>query len=186
MKSTEFKANRNKFLAIVLIVVVCQLLWEHFNGGVAVHYPLMRDDLPGISNWWALIILPATVWFASYRIQKRMFSSETLDQQFAKRFRNAVIGFSAMLIIGLVQSIAFTYGFGELMKIIALGVMFFALFIPMYRVEFILGYVLGTMFVFGPAIPFIGVLMFLVISTISHKLIKPTFKYLVGQKASNH
>lgn len=185
MKLTEFNVMRNKFVSTVLVVVLCQLAWEHFNGGVVVHYPLMRDDLPGISNWWALIILPAISWFASHRIQKRMFSSETLDQQFAKLFRNIVIGFSTMLFIGVLQSIAFTFGFGGLMKLVALGVMFFALFVPMYRVEYIVGYVLGAMFVFGPAIPFIGVAMFLVISTISHKLVKPAFKYLISHKASN-
>ena len=40
------------------VFALAHIGFEHFNGGVKTHHFLARADLPGFSNWLALIVLP--------------------------------------------------------------------------------------------------------------------------------
>ena len=169
MEEKQFNKIRNGLLLAVILFEVCHLTWEYFNGGVVTHHLFMRADLPGLSNWWGLLILPLLVWLSAAAIKKRISTesdAETLP-------RPVVMGFFGMLLVSTVQSIAFVNGFPSITMYLALGVLISALFVPLYRMECILGHVIGSTFVFGPAIPFVGVLMFAPISLLSHKCIKP-------------
>lgn len=169
MKEKQFNKIRNGLLLAVILFEVCHLTWEYFNGGVVTHHLFMRADLPGLSNWWGLLILPLLVWLSAAVIRKRISTKSD-----AKTLSPSIIlGFFGMLLVSTVQSIAFINGFPSVTMYLALGVLISALFVPLYRMEFILGHVIGSAFVFGPAIPFVGVFMFAPISLLSHKYINP-------------
>ncbi|ABG40022.1 hypothetical protein Patl_1500 [Paraglaciecola sp. T6c] len=171
MEEKQFNKIRNGLLLAVILFEVCHLTWEYFNGGVITHHLFMRADLPGLSNWWGLLILPLLVWLSAAVIKKRISTGSD-----AKTLPPSVLlGFFSMLLVSTVQSIAFVNGFPSVTMYLALGVLVSALFVPLYRMECILGHVIGSTFVFGPAIPFVGVLMFAPISLLSHKCIKPLF-----------
>ena len=44
--------------SIVTVFVLGLLLLENFQGGVKSHHLLARKDMPAISNWWGLLIVP--------------------------------------------------------------------------------------------------------------------------------
>ena len=169
MEEKQFNKIRNGFLLAVVFFAVCHLTWEYLNGGVVTHHLFMRADLPGLSNWWGLLILPLMVLLSATVIKKRISTksnAKTLPQ-------SVLVGFFGMLLVSTVQSIAFVNGLPNVTMCLALGVVISALFLPLYRMEYILGHVIGSTFVFGPAIPFAGVLMFAPLSLLSHKCIKP-------------
>ncbi|WP_342804570.1 MULTISPECIES: hypothetical protein [Alteromonadaceae] len=169
MEEKQFNKIRNGMLLAVVLFAVCHLTWEYFNGGVVTHYLFMRADLPGLSNWWGLLILPLLVLLSSTAIKKRISTkpdAKTLPW-------SVLLGFFGMLLVSTVQSIVFVIGLPNVTMYLALGVIISALFLPLYRMECILGHVIGSTFVFGPAIPFVGVLMFAPLSLLSHKCIKP-------------
>ena len=184
MNENKFNAVRNGLFLAVMVFVVGHLAWEYFNGGVVTHHILARADLPGISNWWALVILPLLTLLSAVLVKKRIVD-ETVSESDPRALPKSVIfGFLGMLVVSIIQSVAFITGYSEVTKYLALGVFALALFLPLYRMECILGHVLGATFVFGPAIPFIGVVIFATLSLISHKGIKPLFKrFRGGEKA---
>ncbi|MEM9101216.1 MAG: hypothetical protein AAGB12_02745 [Pseudomonadota bacterium] len=171
----EYNKIRNLMLLGVVIFQLCQLTWEYLNGGVVSHHLLMRPDLPAISNGWGLIILPMLVWCASILINKRRLRASQAGIEQSAFQRTVVIGFVAILLLSVLQSFIFYLGYHNIAVYMLLGFMISGLFVPIYRVECILGYVLGATFFSGPVIPFIGVSMFVGVSALSHVVIKPLF-----------
>lgn len=173
MNETYFKKIRLYLMSAVMLFSLCHLCWEFFNGGVLSHHLLNRSDYPAISNWWEIVILPALAWFATTRIKRRItFQSDALSS--GEKIPNAIlIGFFGMLIVSLLQSVAFEFGHPTITMYMALGVLLVGLLLPLYRAECVLGHVLGAAFTFGPVIPFIGILVIAAISAVSNLIVKP-------------
>ncbi|WP_249331687.1 hypothetical protein [Pseudoalteromonas rubra] len=186
MNTQQLSRTRNVFLIVVLLLQAAQLIWEHFNGGIVTHHLLMRADLPGISNWWGLIILPALVWITGMHIQARLTANTQHDMVDNKAWRNIQLGFWLLLLFSLCQAIIFSLGFHTLAKFMLLGLLITALFMPLYRMECILGYVLGASLTSGPAMPFVGVMLFATVSALSHFAIKPLIARAITKKHSTN
>lgn len=182
MQEKHFNRLRNGLILAVLVFEAGHLTWEHFNGGIITHHLFMREDLPGISNWWGLIILPLLVWCSAYLIKRRPAFRQEADTGSMTLQKQVISGFLGMLLVSTVQSIAFVNGYQHITMYLAAGVIVGALFLPLYRIECILGHVLGSVFVFGPAIPFVGVLMFAPVSLLSHKCVRPLFMRLINAR----
>ncbi|WP_214278616.1 hypothetical protein, partial [Escherichia coli] len=45
--------------------------WEALHGGIAAHHLLQRADLPGLSNAWGLLVLPALAAWAAGRLPRQ-------------------------------------------------------------------------------------------------------------------
>ncbi|MEX2362215.1 MAG: hypothetical protein WD597_01275, partial [Balneolaceae bacterium] len=137
------------------------------------HHLLHRSDLPAISNWWAIAILPILAWFSTTRVKKRVTLHSDAVSVGGKIPNGVLIGFFGMLLISLLQSIAFEFGYENITMYLALCVLLIGLFLPIYRAECILGYVLGATFTFGAVIPIIGILVIATISAFSNLVMKP-------------
>ncbi|OCQ21092.1 hypothetical protein A7985_13520 [Pseudoalteromonas luteoviolacea] len=94
----------------------------------------------------------------------------------------AYASFLAMLLISLVQSTVFILGYSTAAVSILMLLILIALFLPLYRIEAIVGYVLGGAYFTGPMIPFVGVVLFVAASVFAHFCIKPLITRL---KTSN-
>ena len=188
MSEKQFKKIQISLIITVIVFEIGHLLWEYLNGGIVSHHLLNRSDLPAISNGWGIIILPLFTWFSTTRIKKQLtFQSDNLSMN-GQIPREILVGFFGFLLISLCQSIAFEFGYENMMLYMALGILLLVLFTPFYKAERILGHLLGGVFTFGPVIPFIGILVFSVVSALSNLLIKPLlvtlWKYL-RYRASN-
>ena len=188
MSEKQFKKIQISLIITVIVFEIGHLLWEYLNGGIVSHHLLNRSDLPAISNGWGIIILPLFTWFSTTRIKKQItFHSNNLSMN-GPIPREILVGFFGFLLISLGQSIAFEFGYENIMLYMALGILLLVLFTPFYKAERILGHLLGGVFTFGPVIPFIGILVFSVVSALSNLLIKPLlvtlWKYL-SYRASN-
>lgn len=180
MSEKYFKTIKYTLILIVVIVELCHLAWEHFNGGVLSHHLLNRSDYPSISNWWGIIILPLLAWFATTRIKRRITFTPKDVPAAQKIPTGIVIGFFGMLTVSILQSLAFQFGYQNITMYMALGVLITGLFLPIYRAECILGHVLGAAFTFGPVIPLIGMFVMGSISAFSNLGLKPLVLRIVG------
>jgi uncharacterized membrane protein YecN with MAPEG domain len=178
MSEKYFKKVSAYFILIVTIIVLGHLLWEHLNGGILSHHLLHRSDLPAISNWWAIVILPFLAWFTTTRVKRRITLQSDGASSGGKIPNEVLIGFFGMLSVSLLQSIAFEFSYENITVYIALCVLFIGLFLPIYRAECILGHVLGAMFTFGAVIPIIGILVIAAISAFSNLIMKPLFVHV--------
>ncbi|MEO8780207.1 MAG: hypothetical protein ABI389_16275, partial [Rhodanobacter sp.] len=61
--TTQLRYRLPAYFALALLVVEAALLvHEHYTSGVRSHHLLDRPDLPAISNWFGLIVMPVLGW----------------------------------------------------------------------------------------------------------------------------
>lgn len=134
---------------IVSLLIWLHIVWDYFHGGIPTHYLLHDDTLPGIPNWIGGIVLPFFTWFLLGRIQKRLYAKEIKES-----FATVIYRFLSALIIAIMISIFFTTGF-DVIDYIMLTILVLGFVYPLYKSEYLLGWVLGSTFTFGAMIPMI-------------------------------
>lgn len=144
---------RRMFLTILFTLAVwSHIIWDHFHGGIPVHYVLHNPDLPGIPNWLGGIIFPFFTWYLLYRIQKRINKPDLTVT--AEHFKKIILRFFASFCVSVLIAICFVNGFDAIDFI--MGTLFLLAFIfPLYKSEYLLGWVLGSVFTFGAILPMV-------------------------------
>jgi hypothetical protein len=160
---------------------VAHLGWEYTHGGVPAHHLLNSPDLPAISNWWGLLVVPLLVWFLVGRIQRR---AATLVQTGSReRFRTLTQArFAATLLWGAALALAFTLGHPAVNWIFfaAFGA---ALFVHAWRAEYVLGFALGMTFSFGAVLPVLIASVIAAVSFAAHLLAGTALRLARGGRA---
>lgn len=130
---------------LALLAEGLHLGWEAQHGGIKVHHLLQSAALPGISNLWGLLILPALAAWAARR----------LPQPGAGRraWTPVLIGFVLPLLLGLALALAFSQQAQALSEALFMATLLLALLLPAQRPESLLGFVLGMGWTFGAVIP---------------------------------
>ncbi|MBE9047742.1 hypothetical protein IQ255_25650 [Pleurocapsales cyanobacterium LEGE 10410] len=160
---------------IVTLLMCSYLTWEYFHGGVTTHYIYIFENLPGISNWWGVVILPLLTWFLAGRIQKRVPLPDHETTVVKHIPKSVLLGFLWALLLGILISIFFTYGNTRIPMAVMLSMILLALFIPLYRAEYFLGFVLGMTYTFGPVLPIgIGGVLITLIA-ITYRVFRPVW-----------
>lgn len=175
MKVAELLRKRFLFTLFVVLCIWSLLIWEHFHGGVPSHHILNRSDLPAVSNWWGGILLPFLTWFLVARINKGKGAENS----------NAVVGgFFSALFYGIALSASFVYGFEQILSLMGPGLLIIALFLPIYRPQFFLGFVIGMTYTFGAILPTGFAVVVGLLSFVIYNYIRPIPLYLF-RKLSN-
>ena len=122
-----------------------------------------------ISNGWGAVLLPLLTWYLLYRIQKRAFAKQDGYTQASHILLNGLFGWVGALLFGILLSAFFTFGYADVCGYMLVGLLPLALFFPIYRAEYLLGFVMGMTFTFGAVLPtgigiilgFIGLVLYL-------------------------
>ena len=155
MRVLQMRRIRLIFTGLVILAELLHLTWEATHGGVVSHHLLNRADLPAISNWWGALLLPLLAWFLfGHVIRRERLRSRAIGHGFALH-RDVVVGFVGALLYGLALSVAFRQGAETITTSLFMGMFVAALLLPVYRVEALLGFVLGMTFTFGAVLPLI-------------------------------
>jgi len=141
------------FTVLVSIAIWILLTWNYFHGGVPAHHLLDRKDLPTITNWWGGILLPLLSWILLYRIHMRLLTTPEKKLSKFLSMKPVIYGFTLALLSGILLSVFFSYGFTKIPPYMMLGIFLLAFFVPVYRAECLLGFVLGMTFTFGAILP---------------------------------
>jgi hypothetical protein len=142
-----------------LVFALAFVAFEYFNGGVKTHHFLARADLPGFSNWLTLLILPVLgVALAVQAATERARStSGATSQQLA-------VGAAGSLVYGGALAASFLFGLEQLSLVLFLGLFLCAIARPVYRAEYIFGFVAGMTIAFGSVIPLVFAVIFATMS----------------------
>lgn len=172
--------HRTRILVTTLIVLaeLLHLAWEFTQGGVKSHHLLNRADLPAISNGWGILLLPVLSWFLLGRIATRLLSQSTAPDKKSKLPLSILVGFVASLLYGVALAVAFTQQQEAIAAYLFLGMLWVAVLIPVYRPEYILGFILGMTFTFGAILPTIVASLVAVVSAILHFLVRRIIKFI--------
>ena len=167
------RAEQQRVKAIIvsgaLVLVLLHLGWEMVNGGVVSHHLLARSDMPSISNWWGLLAVPVLAWFVAGSVMNRATAEEHGDRLIPASIRRALPAFCGALVYGGLLAGSFAFGFG-LEQYLFLGLFVIGLALPIYRGEYILGFVLGMMATFGGVLPLVVAAVAASISWAAHVL----------------
>lgn len=172
MGDRQFLRTRIASTAAVAFAEWTFLAWQHFHGGVPSHHLLDRADMPAFSNWWGGLLLPAMTWFLLGRVQKRL----ALQRDAAKRY--ACIGFISALLFGVLLSIFFTLGNDQVTSGMFESLFAIALVVPIYRAEYLLGFVLGMAYTFGGVLPSIVGSVMAVITFLIYRYVRSALLYI--------
>jgi len=148
MLRSPFASFRIGSTLAVSAIVLSLLLWQQFNGGVPSHSFMARADMPSISNWWGALTLPLLTWVALGRLGLRLADGRTSKGA-------AIAGGVGAMLFGAVLSTAFTLGYSAIPGAQMQSVPFIALFVPIYRAEYLLGFVLALAYTFGGVLPLV-------------------------------
>jgi len=175
----SFKATQIYATLLVTIFIGATLIWDKFHGGVPYHHLLQRKDLPGISNWWGLMILPLLCWISFYKIQIRIEQLEKIGNKQTSLIRNCLTGFFSALVFGIVLAVAFVNGQTNFInyQVDCLLLLFFL--VPLFRSEYILGFILGMTITFGAVLPTAFALIIAIPGVIIYVYIRPFFIKLI-------
>ena len=138
--------TRLSIAGIFTIIAWALIAWDYFHGGVPKHYLLHDDNMPGISNWWGALIIPILTFICLYRIDQRLSISEGDSK------RIVLTRFILAFLFSTVISITFSLG-SDAPTYLMLLTFVIAFFFPFYKSEFLLGYVMGSLYTFGAFIP---------------------------------
>ena len=167
---------RITFTGVITILVWISLAWDYFNEGVPTHHILQSEDLPGVSNWWGGIAIPLITWFLLSRIARRTKN----NQNNANELAQLKYGFLGALSFGIILSILFTLG-SDLPGYMMIGAIIISFFVPLYKAEYLLGFIIGMTYTFGGVLPIIIVLLLFIVFTITYKLIRSAVIFLVSK-----
>jgi len=172
--------NRILFTGIVTLLVWVNIIWDYLHKGVPSHYFLQREDLPEISNWWGAIAVPLITWFLLIQVKKRVNNNKILD---TNKLNNTIYGFLGALLFGIIFSFLFTIG-SNIPGYMMIGVILLSFFIPLYKAEFLLGFVIGMTYTFGGVLPVLIGIILTIMFTIAYKILRTSILYLVSKIGS--
>ena len=160
---------------IAIVFVLCLLLLEHLQGGIVSHHLLARKDMPKISNWWGVLIVPIMTWILLSLIQKNNLKSSNHQKSVSDK---EIYGFIGAFIFGVTVTILF-YNAPELPGYFMLMTFVLALFIPIYRPEYYLGFILSMTYGFGGVLPALFGLVLIPVYMIEYRLIRKGFLFVL-------
>jgi hypothetical protein len=161
------------FLGAVTVFVVSLILWDYYHGGVPSHHFLNRKDLPEISNWWGAVVLPLATCLSLNRIKKRFnFDGDYSNQNIKKQF---LLPFVIAVLYAISIAVSFSTGNPQISGVLFQAIFILALFFPIYKSEYFLGFIIGLTYTFGGVLPIAIGLFLAIIGLLLFKYIRPIF-----------
>ena len=178
MNKTNFFTLRLYFTAIVTFAKWTLLVWNYFHGGIPSHHLLADENLPEVSNIWGGILLPVLTWFLLYRIQVRINRRNNANSSVTYSISKILYGFVAAVLFGIVLSTFFTFGNTDVPGYMLILLFLPAAFIPVYRSEYILGFVIGMTYTFKAVLPTLVGSILALIGFVIYFCARPVILYL--------
>lgn len=142
------KSGRAYFTLSVALFALLHISIEMLSGGVHAHHPLMREDLPAISNWWGIVALPSLGWILFG------FMEKSTSRGLFGLSRETLLRLGGGFLYGGLLAGSFELGLGEQTPLYLLLILFLVgIAYPIYRGELILGFIMGMTYTFGAVLP---------------------------------
>jgi hypothetical protein len=160
-------------VAFAVLFPAAYLAWQATHGGVVSHHLLDQRNLPALSNWWGLVVIPLVGALASWSAQRRA----AINAAALTKAAAATVG---AFLVGVALSVSFAVDSGgSASAYIFFAVLLSGVMLPTYRPEYVFGFAIGMSFVIGLVLPTIIALVAVAISAAFHFLVRPAFVWAV-------
>lgn len=170
----RFDRLRVGLTAIITLAIWGLLVWRHFHAGVPAHHLLNNPELPTISDWYGGLLLPVLAWGLLSLAGRRLRATDSAG------LRPVIFGLGAGLAFGVAMSVTFFSGHESVTSYLFFSLLPLALFLPVYRPECLLGFVLGMSVTFGAVLPTLFGLIMALATFLIHRFIGLPLQRLVG------
>lgn len=150
-----------------LLFTAAHLGYEYLNGGVRGHHVLNRADMPLISNWLGVLVLPLLGWALGIRLRNQL---NAVGERTSTRV--ICLGFAAALLYGAALAISFERDASTVTSSLFFALFVVAVVLPIYRAEYILGFVMGMTVTFGGVLPALISVIFVTTSFVVRYLLR--------------
>ena len=155
-----------------MTTALVQLVWEHSHGGILRHHLLNDASLPAVSNVWALLAMPLLGALAGWVVTRR-------TRKRPGALIPAIAGFLGSLLGGVALSVAFVTSGEAAATQVMMALLVAAVLFPVYRAEYLFGFVMGMTFVFGPVLPALVACAPMLIAAVSRLALWPAVTWAV-------
>ncbi|MGF6272717.1 hypothetical protein ABIB38_001073 [Massilia sp. UYP11] len=146
MTAATASRRRTLLTLVALCAETALLAREYLHGGVASHHLLANPDLPAVSNWWGLLLVPLLTWWTVGRVERRAAGAGGPAR------RAALVGFLCALAYGAMLAALFAAG-SPVVDYVFFGLLALALVVRLWHAEYLLGFALAMSVVAGPILP---------------------------------
>lgn len=141
------KNNSAWYLALIVAVIqLIILLWQTFYLKVPNYHLLHDPELPSVSNWWNLLVLPLMTLICLKITQTRILKNQ---KNHAEANTSALIGLVFAFNFGATVAGSYHLGMTAYVWMLLAALPIVSLFVRIYHAECILGLVFSISFVFG-------------------------------------
>ncbi|TVR94333.1 MAG: hypothetical protein EA418_10380 [Wenzhouxiangellaceae bacterium] len=174
MADHRFKQLRIGLTVAFSLAIWGLLAWRHVHDGVPAHHLLHNPALPRVSDWFGAVLIPLLTWclLGLSRRRKEDAGSQSLQL--------ALVGLLAGLAYGAAMSVSFFSGHEQITGYLFFGLLPLALFLPVYRPECLLGFILGMSVVFGAVLPTLFGSIMALATFVIHRFIGLPLQGLIG------
>lgn len=170
----RFDRLRVGLTVFISLAVWSLLMWRHFHGGVPAHHLLDNPELPRISDWFGGLLLPVLAWWLLGLTRRRLKAADSPG------LKPVIASLVAGLAFGAAMSISFVGGHESVTSYLFFSLLPLALFLPVYRPECLLGFVLGMSVTFGVVLPTLFGSLMVLATFVIHRFIGLPLQRLVG------
>jgi len=162
-------------VVVATLVAMVIVLTECLNDGVVTHHFLNDPDMPGLSNWWGILLFPLYTYFLLYRIKNRKLS------RLLHPARIKLLWIIAGLFYGLILTYLFRID-SIYLEYWWKGLFILGFFLPLYHEEYLLGFMLGASYTLGTILPVLIGLCLALILYLSYECPRWIFRKLINNQ----
>ncbi|WP_318310123.1 hypothetical protein [Flagellimonas crocea] len=164
----------------IILFILSILLLEYFRGGVVSHHLLANENLPKVSNWWGLLTIPMVSWLVLSNIQKRNLNEKN---ELSPVSKPQLYGFIGAFLFGIIMTGLF-YSPWNIHNYLLLLTFLVALFFPIYKGEYYLGFIISMAYGFGGILPVVFGLVLIIIYAVEYMLIRKGIRFIINRAKS--
>ncbi len=172
----QFDRLRISLTVLVTLAIWSLLIWQHFHAGVPAHHLFQNPDLPRMSNWFGGLLLPVLTCGLLGLSRRRIVATDS-------GLKPVIIGLVAGLVFGVGMSVTFFGGYQSITSYLFFSLLPLALFLPVYRPECLLGFILGMSTAFGAVLPTLFGFIMALVTFLIHRFVGLPLMRLVGRRA---
>lgn len=184
MTAAAFPRIRWGIIALVTLSYWGLLAYQYTHGGVAGHSFLARADMPTISNWWGGLSLPLVAYVLTGRVQRRLAAFGTNAVQADAALRVAAAGMVGAALYGAAMMAGMLTGHKEVSSFLFMALPLIALVLPVFRAEYLLGFIAALSMVVGGVLPLIIATGVAVMSLVLHATVRRGVRWLFARRAA--
>jgi hypothetical protein len=184
MTAAAFPHIRWGVIALVTLSYWGLLAYQYTHGGVTGHSFLARADMPMISNWWGGVTLPLVAFVLTGRVQRRLRVFGTDAARADAALRSAAIAFVGAALYGAAMATGFLTGYDSVSSFLFTALPLVGLLLPVFRAEYLLGFIAALSMVFGGVLPLIIATGVGIMSFVLHATIGRGVRWVLARRAA--